>query len=299
VSGTGRYMQVSPISPDERGAISSFVRSASWQYTHFDYPRREVLSRPGYQATNRAGKRVGVLGCGKDDLPIARLLFAAVDQRERPREVIASLLEPNERELRDGGAAELVFVGWAPWLARCLRAAGFALRTTVLTYQRLGDALPETGNQDVHLRPAVDADVDVLVDLDQAAFAPMWRYSAGIHRRLIGSAAYCTIAEHDGTPIGYQTSDISADHGYIIRLAVHPDWQGQGVGTRLLVAAIQFFHPGRVQRVMVNTQADNAISRRLYERFGFVRRAEEAPALVKQIAPAVEESNPRSSGVIA
>jgi len=295
----GCEAEVSPISPDERAAVGTFVRSATWRYTHFDYPRSEVLSQPGYQMRSSAGKRLGVLGCRMDDPPIARLLFAAVERRQLPREVIAALLEPNEQELHDAGAEELVFVGWAPWLTRSLEMAGFVLRTTVITYQRPGGVLTEQGNPDVHLRPALSADVDTLVELDRAAFEPMWRYSAGMHCRLIGSAAHCTIAERDGIPIGYQTGDISDDHGYIIRLAVHPDWQRQGVGTRLLVNAIQFFHPGRTRGIMVNTQADNAPSRRLYERFGFVRWTEEAPALVKRLDSTRDGTDPGFNGVSA
>jgi ribosomal protein S18 acetylase RimI-like enzyme len=275
--------RVSPIAQADREAVSAFVRSATWQYVHFDYPRDEALSRPGYQAHNRAGARVGVLACGIDALPVARILFAAVDSRERPQQVVSALLEPGVRDMREAGATALAFLGWSPWLARVLARIGFDTRTTVITYSRQAGGALAQGNLDVRVRPALTTDVDTLVELDRAAFEPLWRYSASMHRRLVASAAHCTIAEYDGMPVGYQTGDVARDQGHIIRLAVHPDWQGRGVGTRLLADAIEFFRLIKAQAVLVNTQIDNAASRRLYERAGFVRLAEDVPVLVKDL----------------
>ena len=48
----------------------------------------------------------------------------------------------------------------------------------------------------------------------------------------------------------------------------------------------------------MNTQADNCASRRLYERFGFVRWAEEAPVLIRDLVSEMAESDPHSSEVI-
>ena len=291
--------QISSITPEDRAAVSAFVRSATWQYTHFDYPRHEVLARPGYQVHNQAGKRIGVMTCGMDEPPIARIFLAAVDSRERPQQVVSALLEPSARDMRGAGATTLTFLGWSPWLARSLRGIGFETLTTVVTYSRrpAGELAP--GNLDVRLRPALDADVDTLVDLDRAAFEPLWRYSASMHRRLVGSAAHCIIAELDGVPVGYQTGDIARDRGHIIRLVVHPDWQRRGVGTRLLVDVLEFFQQVRIGEVLVNTQADNRASRRLYERSGFVRWAEEAPVLVTALASETTEIHFPSSEVIA
>jgi len=276
--------RITRIEPEDRAEVRSFARSATWLYTHCDYTREEVLSRPGYQAHDRAGRRIGVMGCGMDEPPVARILIVAIGRRVPPRTVVPALLESHARDMRAQGATQLAFLGWAPWLAHSLEALGFETRTTVVTYSRRRDAVLEQGNRDVLVRPAVAADVDVLVELDRVAFEPLWRYSAEIHRRLLGSATHCTIAELAGVPIGYQIGDISGEQGHIIRLAVHREWQGRGVGMRLLADVIEFFQIRRVQRIMVNTQADNAASRRLYERTGFVRWTEEVPVMIKELA---------------
>ena len=291
-------LALSPILPADRPAVTSFVRSAAWNYQHFDYPHGEALFHSGYQAHDKAGRLVGLLGCWLDHPPIARLLYAAVGQWGRPREVIAALLEPNERDMRRAGAEELVFLGLAPWLARSLEFAGFAIRTTVISYQRWGWELPTAGNPLVYIRPACLADASILSRLDDAAFEPMWRYEAEMHRRLIERAALCVVAELRERPIAYLTNNVQYGQGQIIRLVVHPAWQAQAIGTRLLVEAIEFFRTRSIREIMVNTQSDNLVSRRLYERFGFTLFGEEVPAMVKPLAPAraVVDSRHREAG---
>ena len=276
-------MALSPILPADRPAVASFFRSAVWNYQHFDYPHGEALSYPGYQAHDETGRLVGLLGCGMDHPPIARLLYAAVGGWGRPREIIAALLEPTERDMRRAGAGELFFLGLAPWLARNLEFAGFTTHTAVVSYQRWEWDLPATGNALVHIRPASLADASILSRLDDATFEPMWRYETEMHRRVIARAAHCVIGELHGRPVAYLTSNIQYGAGQIIRLVVHPAWQGQGIGTRLLAEAIEFFRMRAIREIMVNTQSDNVVSRKLYERFGFTLFGEEVPAMVKPL----------------
>ena len=79
------------------------------------------------------------------------------------------------------------------------------------------------------------------------------------------------VAELNGQVVGYQFNTIDADAGYLVRIAVHPSVNGQGIGARLMTEAIKFFANARVSRIMLNTQDNNTHAHRLYEWFGFVR----------------------------
>ena len=276
-------LRICPIEESERPAAAAFARAAAWRYEHFDYSAQETYAQPGYRALDRPGRTVGILGCALDRPPVASLVYAAVDGRQRPTEVIQRLLEPHLADLRRAGVAELTFVGLAPWLARCLEGAGFVTRTTVISYQWTGgEDLPE-GNAGVRLRRATPLDLEDLVALDRLAFEPMWRYSPRLHRRLYERAACMLVADVDGRAVGYQAGSFVCGQGQIIRLAVHPDWRGQGIGTRLLREALRFFRARGVSFVTLNTQADTWIARRLYQRMGFVPMDEEVPAMTRTL----------------
>ncbi len=233
-----------------------------------------------------AGRLVGVLGCGLDRPPVASVIFAAVDSWEQPGPLFHRLLEAHESDLVRAGAQELVFIGYVPWLVRVLRRQGFTTHTTIVSYVRWGGPIPDAGNPAVTLRPAGLSDAQIAADIDLQAFEPMWRYPPALHAAMIHRLPYFHIAEWERTPVGYACADIVSDQGQIIRLAVLPAWQGNGIGRRLLAHVLEFLAQRGAHPVTLNTQADNARARRLYEAFGFERVGVEVPALVKPLPPA-------------
>jgi len=79
--------------------------------------------------------------------------------------------------------------------------------------------------------------------------------------------------------VGYQFNDLDGEHGHLTRIAVHPNFQGQGIGVRLMAEAMDFFQAVGVKVITLNTQRDNFAARRLYRWFGFHRLDEEALVL--------------------
>jgi ribosomal-protein-alanine N-acetyltransferase len=81
-------------------------------------------------------------------------------------------------------------------------------------------------------------------------------------------------------PVGYCYCSVEeGEHGHLIRMAVHPTWQGRGIGTRLLSEALLFFRQAGVRHVTLNTQEENEGAQRLYCKFGVRLVGWEAVAL--------------------
>jgi putative acetyltransferase len=57
------------------------------------------------------------------------------------------------------------------------------------------------------------------------------------------------------------------------RFYVHPDWRGQGIGTSLLVRALDHARAGRWRRVCLDTTDRSPAARRLFRRHGFAQIA--------------------------
>jgi ribosomal protein S18 acetylase RimI-like enzyme len=53
-------------------------------------------------------------------------------------------------------------------------------------------------------------------------------------------------------------------------LQVHPHWQGRGIAKQLLTRVIAHTQQTTIQRISLNTQADNHVAQHLYKQFGFL-----------------------------
>jgi len=196
------------------------------------------------------------------------------------RAYLETLLPPTLDRLLSQEVTSLVYIGNDRWLTEpLLRDWDFSIQNSVVTYTKKDLSIPTRGNQQVHVRPAHPGDFPALVALDEAAFDPLWRYVSQTFAHALRSLPYFVMAELAGQTIGYLFSSRQGDRGHLIRVAVHPDYQGCGVGARLLTEAIEFFRTEGVKVVTLNTQKDNTISQRLYRRFGFRPMGEEALVL--------------------
>jgi ribosomal-protein-alanine N-acetyltransferase len=76
---------------------------------------------------------------------------------------------------------------------------------------------------------------------------------------------------------------VCGEESQIIRLAVHPDYQRQGIGRLLLNDALAYCQAAGVMRVGINTQESNEASLQLYEQFGFRRVGRRIPLLARTL----------------
>lgn len=133
------------------------------------------------------------------------------------------------------------------------------------------------------VRPAALAESAALADISNAAYGPGDRTgladAAGYRRYIIESGvrvwvaerlegprlvALCEVRERetalDGRPVA---------SGHIASLAVHPAWQGRGLGRWLLVTGIEDCRRTGWPTVELNVDRDNVPALRLYESAGF------------------------------
>jgi len=157
------------------------------------------------------------------------------------------------------------------WLRDILLPRGFRPYRLLYAYDKIDYNVPTQGNQLVQLRPVKTADIPALMAIEQACFEDFWRYDAISFADIAATHPYFVVAELDGKVIGYQFNALDGEFGYLVRIAVHPSLNGQGIGARLMAEAIRFFKQANVLRIMLNSQDDNTHAHRLYEWFGFVR----------------------------
>lgn len=115
-----------------------------------------------------------------------------------------------------------------------------------------------------------------LSEVDRAAFGGFWHFDIEALR----DAARATDTSRlravtvDGQAVGYVLVGTNGNQGFVQRLAVHPDHEGQGYASALLRDGLAWLGRRAVHSVSINTQVTNVRARTLYERHGFTLRPE-------------------------
>lgn len=140
------------------------------------------------------------------------------------------------------------------------------------------------------IRPFQDDDREAVLDIAARVFEPVsidaaiercfgrlngttWqeRKRRDVAAELDANPGGCFVAEADGEVAGFVTTaiDRQAAVGYIPNLAVAADRQGEGIGTRLLSHALDYFEAEGLQYCRIETTTTNERGMRLYPRMGY------------------------------
>jgi ribosomal protein S18 acetylase RimI-like enzyme len=118
-----------------------------------------------------------------------------------------------------------------------------------------------------------DVEIEHLLTIDAAAFPEFWRFNRGGLEEAISATSRSTtlmILGSAATPIAYAVVGFGSAIAYLQRVAVHPDWQGHGMGRSLVREVARKARASGAKVLLLNTQLDNESAIRLYEDEGFI-----------------------------
>ncbi len=133
------------------------------------------------------------------------------------------------------------------------------------------------GSPDHLVVERADFGIDDLLAIDAAAFPQFWRFSRGALEEAIEAttrSTTLTILGSDGAPIAYAVVGFGSAIAYLQRVAVLPEWQGQGMGRSLVRVVSRKARSSGAKVLLLNTQTDNHSAIALYEDEGFIRLPE-------------------------
>jgi ribosomal-protein-alanine N-acetyltransferase len=266
---------VRPLTPFDRDELRHLFDTSEYVYHRFavDELGNLLAHAPGVAAFSGTHLQAFLLTHGIV-APCAWISGFGVTWSEshRYRQYFDLLLPALGNELRRAGVERLYYSGNDldfDWLKDTLMARQFHLKTTLRSYDKVDYRIPTDGNQDVIVRPFTAADGDGVLAVEVACFEPHWRYDAAGFLAIQATYPYFAVAEYGGRVIGYQFNTVEAGIGYLVRIAVHPDYNSQGIGARLMAEAVRFFASQHVWKIALNTEEWNTHAHRLYEWFGF------------------------------
>ena len=119
------------------------------------------------------------------------------------------------------------------------------------------------------IRQVFSTDYEALAKLEEASFAPIWRQSAQALAVARPQSLSFDVALLDDEIVGYQLSAKAEAGAHLVRLTVHPEKHGLGIGSALLKHAFAYYYKRGLYSVSLNTQVENSASQKLYQKFGF------------------------------
>lgn len=232
-------------------------------------------------AAHNNGRYLGVLVCPPDPPYVAWIRFFGYDPAFIKPDIAWSFLwEKAAAMLKDKPelhcAAAVVM---QDWFAKVLQNSGFKCTHSVvsLIYRQAESDNPPAKLNEKNIRPMLKKDLPAVAQLDNQAFSPLWHFTLPTLQLAFQYSAIATVWEENRQIIGYQISSVSNEGGHLSRLAVHPDYQGKRIGTKLVQDLIVRFAKRRIYTITVNTQNNNQASLAIYHRLGFTDMAENYP----------------------
>lgn len=279
-------------------SISRLLNSTQLVHMHVDWHMPvDWLGEAGFMVAPQVGRAEGnerhitlvepreqLLAClavTADPLPAAWVRLTAVSPKVDVAAVLSEMFARVVDVLRETAVTEIGWLVLNPWPLPYLPALGFQQLTMIETYRKDDlETPPVIPAPDLVIRPVAEGDFERLAMLETAVFAPLWRFSASTLRLAWREAIGFDVALAGEQIVGYQISSGGRFGAHLVRMAISPDVQGQGVGSALLAHTTHGYRAQGYDHITLNTQVDNPSSHHLYEKFGFRATGEKMPLWV-------------------
>jgi ribosomal-protein-alanine N-acetyltransferase len=121
-------------------------------------------------------------------------------------------------------------------------------------------------------RPLAEADLDRVAELERRIFPDPWSRGAFEEALGLGATGAFAVDDESGQVVGYGVCRLLADQGEILNLAVSPERRGQGLGSALLSAMLDWLRRCGAVEVFLEVRSSNREAIAVYQRFGFLER---------------------------
>ena len=149
-----------------------------------------------------------------------------------------------------------------------LHLLAFNLRTGG---RRPGETVPQPLPNGFQIRGGHRWHEHDVIAVDGAAFESFWRFDPVAlreARRATPRHLYRVITNRSGVA-AYAVTGLAGQRGYLQRLAVHPRFQGNGLGRALIDDSLAWLRKRDATKIMVNTQERNQRALAVYRSVGF------------------------------
>ncbi len=119
----------------------------------------------------------------------------------------------------------------------------------------------------LQMRPMEAADVPEVLAVERAGYPHPW--TEGIFRDCLRAGYCCWVLEVEGRMVGHGVLSVAVGEAHILNVCVHPEWQGRGLGRRILERMLRLAREHEADTAFLEVRVSNTVAQRLYESAGF------------------------------
>ena len=181
--------------------------------------------------------------------------------------------------LTQRGVTKALTPALSAWDCQPFLSAGFKIHEHLHLLTRSLDEIPARSSHKT--RTAMPWHRSGALAVDAASFEPFWRFDeAALLEACRATPQHrFRVLLDEKNVVGYAINGRAGGRGYLQRLAVLPEYQGQGMGTALINDGFGWLKRKGVTEVLVNTQEHNQRALELYLHLGFVLQKEKLSVL--------------------
>ena len=117
------------------------------------------------------------------------------------------------------------------------------------------------------IRPMQETDLDDVIAIEEAVYPFPW--TRGIFHDCILVGYSCWVYQQQQEVIGYVVMSVAAGEAHILTLAVHPEYQGQGIAKNILDHALENSREKGADTIYLEVRPSNSRAIDIYQKAGF------------------------------
>lgn len=118
------------------------------------------------------------------------------------------------------------------------------------------------------IREMTSEDIKSVAEIEKLSFTHPWS-EENLRDSFNSVCNHFYISQKENKVVGYIGFTVAADEGYILNVAVHPDFQGQGIGKALVEKTVNYAVENSLAFVTLEVRESNSKAIRLYGRLDF------------------------------
>lgn len=127
---------------------------------------------------------------------------------------------------------------------------------------------------EIEIVKAKVSDIKRIIEIEELSYSDPWPREIFMVDYLFNSSSEYFVAKMQGKIVGFIGIWYEGKKLHVINVAVHPDERGKGIGTNLLLFAINLAKELGYEAVYLEARKSNVSAQRLYRKLGFKEKEE-------------------------